>query len=81
MREGIVVKDALSRLKMKTVTVQVERLVQHKAFKKYIRKFKRYLVHDEKNQCRSGDRVEICMVAPISKRKCWKVTKVLEKNS
>jgi len=77
--EGIVVSDLLSLKNNKTVTVRLERLVQHPKFKKYIRRHKKMLAHDEKNECRMGDRVEMIMVPPISKTKRWKVTKVLER--
>ena len=77
--EGIVKKDALSIKDMKTVTVEVERLVKHKEFMKYVRRKKRYLCHDEKSECRKGDRVEIILGRPLSKNKRWRVTKVLEK--
>jgi len=77
--EGIVVSDLLSLKNNKTVTVQLERLVPHPKFKKYIRRHKKMLAHDEKNECRMGDRVEMILVPPISKTKRWKVTKVLER--
>lgn len=77
--EGIVVSDLLSLKNNKTVTVRLERLVPHPRFKKYIRRHKKMLAHDEKNECRMGDRVEVILVPPISKTKRWKVTKVLER--
>ena len=79
IQEGIVVKDLLSQKEMKTVTVQVSRLVMHTKVKKYVRRYKRFLVHDEKNECRNGDRVQIALTRPISKLKHWKVLEVLEK--
>ena len=78
-KEGIVVRDALSQKQMKTVTVQVERSIKHPKVKKYVRRFKRLLVHDAKNECRNGDRVRILMTKPISKHKHWKVVNILEK--
>ena len=78
-REGMVVEDALAKKNMKTVTVEVQRLAQHRQYKKYIRRYKRFLVHDEKNECRMGDRVEIVMTRPISKLKHWKVSRIVEK--
>jgi len=57
----------------KTVTVLVERSVMHPIYKKYIRRSKKYLAHDETNQCQEGDVVEIQEIPPMSKRKTWKV--------
>jgi small subunit ribosomal protein S17 len=79
LQEGTVVKDNLSVLKMKTVTVQVERQMKHRHVLKYVRRFKRYLVHDEKSECRKGDRVQIVLGRPVSKKKRWKVSQILEK--
>jgi len=55
----------------KTVTVVVERSVQHPIYKKIVRLKKKYLAHDESNRCQVGDKVKIKMVRPISKRKRW----------
>jgi len=79
IEEGVVIRDKLSRLNMKTVTVQVERSVIHPRVHKYIRHYKRYLAHDEKNECRNGDRVQIAPGRPVSKRKRWKVVSIMEK--
>ena len=79
LMEGIVTKDALSKLNQKTITVQVKRSVLHPVVKKYVRRYKRYLVHDEKNECRMGDRVEIVLGRPVSKHKRWRVAQILEK--
>ncbi len=57
----------------KTVTVNVERIFQHPVYKKIVRNRKKYLAHDEKNQCKPGDVVKIKLVRPISKRKKWLV--------
>ena len=57
----------------KTVTVLVERRLMHPVYKKFIRRSKRYLAHDEDNSCRIGDHVSIIEARPISKRKCWTV--------
>ena len=62
----------------KTVVVTVERRVQHPLYKKYIKRSKRYPVHDEQNRCKNGDLVEIVSSRPVSKTKRWAVTKVLK---
>ena len=61
----------------KTVSVDVERIFQHPVYKKIVRKKKKYLAHDEKNECKPGDVVRIQLVRPISKRKKWLVMDVL----
>ena len=65
--QGKVVKDA----KDKTVVVYVERRVMHPVYKKFIRRSKKYMAHDEQNACKVGDIVRIQECAPISKRKNW----------
>jgi small subunit ribosomal protein S17 len=60
----------------KTVTVVVERSVQHPIYKKTVRLKKKYLAHDEENRCHIGDKVKIQMVRPISKRKRWLVVDI-----
>jgi small subunit ribosomal protein S17 len=61
----------------KTVSVDVVRIFQHPVYKKIVRKKKKYLVHDEKNQCNPGDTVRIRLVRPISKRKRWLLVDIL----
>lgn len=67
--QGRAVKDA----KDKTVVVRVERRVQHPLYKKFIRRSKKYMAHDESNVCKAGDLVRIRECRPLSKRKCWEV--------
>ena len=57
----------------KTVTVLVERLVRHPVYKKYIRRTKKYIVHDETDRSVLGQRVLIEECRPISKRKGWRI--------
>jgi len=66
---GTVVSDKTD----KTVTVLVERNLMHPVYKKFIKRTKRYLAHDEANACKVGDRVSIIETRPISKRKSWLV--------
>jgi small subunit ribosomal protein S17 len=63
----------------KTVVVRVERLVQDERYKKYIRRYSRFMAHDESNSCTEGDQVRIIEHRPISNRKRWKVQETLEK--
>ncbi|HUO06014.1 MAG TPA: 30S ribosomal protein S17 [Candidatus Binataceae bacterium] len=74
-REGTVVSAKMT----KTVMVQVDRLVEHPLYGKRARQRKRYMAHDERGECRTGDRVEIIESRPLSRHKRWRVTKVLKK--
>jgi small subunit ribosomal protein S17 len=62
----------------KTVTVLVERKVQHPLYGKFLVRSKKYHAHDETNQYNEGDTVEIAETRPISKTKAWTVVKLLE---
>jgi small subunit ribosomal protein S17 len=70
---GQVVSNAMD----KTVVVRVERLVQDTRYKKYVRRYSKFMAHDEGNSCAVGDRVQIVEHRPISKRKRWKVQATL----
>jgi small subunit ribosomal protein S17 len=61
----------------KTVVVTVERLEKHPVFQKYIRRRSKFKAHDEKNECRLGDKVLIQECRPLSKDKCWRVVSIL----
>ena len=63
----------------KTVTVLVERKVKHPLYGKYVVKSKKYHVHDENNDVREGDIVEISETRPISRTKSWTVSKIVER--
>jgi small subunit ribosomal protein S17 len=64
----------------KTVTVLVERKVKHPVYGKVMTRSKKYHAHDEKNEFREGDLVEIVECRPFSKTKAWRVTRLLEKS-
>ena len=74
-RTGIVVGDKME----KTVVVAVENFTKHSLYKKIIRKTKTYKAHDEKNECKVGDKVRIEETRPLSKEKCWRVVQIIEK--
>lgn len=61
----------------KTVSVAVERPVKHPLYKKYIRKRKKFLAHDEYEKCKIGDKVKIVETRPLSKRKRWRVQQIV----
>lgn len=63
----------------KTVVVQVERLVKHPLYKKYIRRRNKFKAHDKDNVCQIGDRVTIIETRPLSKTKRWSVSQIVEK--
>ena len=71
---GKVVSDKMD----KTVSVLIERRVKHPLYGKIIRRSKKYLAHDEINQAKVGDIVEIRESRPFSKNKTWVVTRVLQ---
>ena len=64
----------------KTVTVEVERTFRHRKYGKYLRKRKRYLVHDESGAARPGDAVEITSTRPLSARKRWRLLRVISRS-
>lgn len=66
---GVVVSTKMK----KTVVVEVERLVKHPIYGKYLRRHKRYLAHDEAGQCREGDRVTIVETKPYSRRTTFRI--------
>ena len=63
----------------KTVVVEVVRFKRDGVYKKYVRVRKRYKAHDEKNEYKTGDRVEIEERAPMSREKSWQVVRLLER--
>jgi small subunit ribosomal protein S17 len=61
------------------VTVAVDRLVQHRLYKKTLRRTSKFLAHDESSVCSVGDRVRIVETRPLSAQKRWRVSEVLTK--
>jgi small subunit ribosomal protein S17 len=61
----------------KSVVVQVDRIVLHKLYKRYVRRSARFMAHDESNQCKVGDTVEIVETRPLSARKRWRVRRIV----
>ncbi|MBP7501603.1 30S ribosomal protein S17 [Aquabacterium sp.] len=72
---GKVVSDA----RAKTVTVLVERRAKHELYGKIVAKSRKYHAHDENNEFKIGDVVEICESRPLSKTKSWVVTRLVQK--
>lgn len=75
IRVGTVVSDKMQ----KTVVVQIERLVKHPVYKRYVRRRKRFKVHDEKNECHLGDVISFMETRPLSKEKRWRLLEIIER--
>ena len=74
-RVGMVVSDKMD----KTVVVAIVDNVKHPLYKKIVKRTVRLKAHDENNECRKGDRVEVMETRPLSKDKRWRVTTIIEK--
>lgn len=61
----------------KTVSVLVERLVQHPVYGKYVKRSTKLMAHDENNECKEGDIVEIRSCRPLSKNKVWMLHRIV----
>ncbi|HEX4925695.1 MAG TPA: 30S ribosomal protein S17 [Bdellovibrionales bacterium] len=72
---GEVVSDKMN----KTITVRVSRMVKHKKYGKYLRRHTVFKAHDEKNEAKTGDQVQIYLTRPLSKDKRWRLDKILVK--
>jgi small subunit ribosomal protein S17 len=63
----------------KSIVVTVERRVQHPMYGKFVKKSSKFIAHDEGNTCNIGDKVSIMETRPMSKKKCWRLIKIIEK--
>jgi len=61
----------------KTIAVEIERLVKHPKYGKYIRRTTKLLAHDENSESREGDTVAIVQCRPLSRRKSWRLLRVV----
>ena len=73
-RIGVVSSDKMT----KTVVVRVDRLVKHPVYRKYVRKRKKFMAHDEMGS-KTGDKVRIVETRPLSARKRWRVVEIIQK--
>ncbi|HRQ40626.1 MAG TPA: 30S ribosomal protein S17 [Chloroflexota bacterium] len=73
--QGVVTSDKMD----KTVIVKVTTVKRHPMYGKVLRLDKKFKAHDEKNECRVGDRVEIIESQPISREKRWAVVSILDR--
>ena len=74
-RVGVVISAKMD----KSITVSVERRLQHPIYGKFVKKTKKFMAHDEKNECNAGDTVKIIESRPLSARKRWRLVEIIEK--
>lgn len=74
-RIGIVKSNKMTS----TITIAVERKVQHPLYGKFVKKTSTFMAHDEGNTANIGDRVRIMETRPLSKRKRWRLVEILER--
>jgi len=74
-RTGLVTSNKMD----KSITVVVERREKHPIYGKFIKKSKKFIAHDEKQECNIGDKVRIMETRPLSKLKRWRLVEILER--
>ena len=74
-RTGLVVSNKMD----KSIVVVVNRKVKHPIYGKFINKSKKFMAHDEKNDCNIGDTVKIMETRHLSKRKSWRLVEIIER--
>ena len=75
VRIGVVSSNKMD----KTITVLIERKLKHPIYGKFVKKSKKFFVHDEKNECNEGDTVKITETRLLSKNKSWRLVEIIEK--
>lgn len=74
-----IVGKVVSNKADKSITVRVERKVKHPIYGKFIKKSTKFMAHDEENQCKMGDIVQLMETRPLSKNKRWRLVKIIER--
>ncbi|MEM9835678.1 MAG: 30S ribosomal protein S17 [Bacteroidota bacterium] len=74
-RIGLVTSNKMD----KTIAVEIQRRLQHPIYGKYVKKSKKFIAHDENNECSIGDTVRIMETRPLSRRKRWRLVEIIEK--
>ena len=74
-RVGVVTSNKM----LNSIVVSEVRKVKHPKYGKFVLKTKKYIAHDQKNDCKIGDKVRIMEVRPISKTKSWRLTQIIER--
>jgi small subunit ribosomal protein S17 len=69
----------ISNKMQKTIVVSIEQRKLHPLYKKYIMSSKKIKAHDEKNECRVGDKVRVIESRPLSREKCWRLLEIIDK--
>lgn len=77
-RRKTLVGEVVSNKMIKTVSVRVDRLMKHPTFKRYVRRSRTVMAHDENSLCQPGDRVKITESRPLSRHKRWRVMAILQ---
>jgi small subunit ribosomal protein S17 len=78
-RRKTLVGEVVGNKMVKTVSVRVDRQMKHPKFKRYVRRSRTFMAHDENNLCQPGDRVKIVESRPLSRHKRWRVMAILER--
>jgi small subunit ribosomal protein S17 len=78
-RRKVVRGRVVSEAADKSIVVEVETRKQHPLFRKMVKRSKRFMAHDEGNECRLGDTVRIMETRPLSKRKRWRLLEIVER--
>ena len=74
-RIGVVTSDKME----KSIVVSEVKKVKHPVYGKFVLKTKKYVAHDEKNDCNEGDTVKIMETRPMSKTKKWRIVEIIER--
>lgn len=74
-RVGVVTSNKME----KSISVSLDRKVKHPKYGKFLHKTSKFMAHDEKNECKIGDIVEIMETRPLSKNKSWRLVKIIER--
>lgn len=77
-RKEIIGKVTSNKME-KSIVVSIERKIKHPLYGKFLKKTKKYVAHDEKNECNEGDIVQLMETRPMSKSKRWRLVKIVEK--
>jgi small subunit ribosomal protein S17 len=78
-RRKTLIGEVVSNKMVKTVSVRVDRLMKHPQFKRYVRRSRTFMAHDENSTCQPGDRVKIIESRPLSRHKRWRVMAILKR--
>lgn len=74
-RVGVVTSNKMD----KSIVISVVKRVKHPMYGKFVLRTKKYVAHDEKNDCNIGDTVKIMETRPLSKTKCWRLVEIIER--